>query len=159
MQMRCEKPDTSRESEGHEDVHAGLTAGQIAVLRPKLRLCSASDRVSEVRVRNRDPVFDYLPVEDVEGHLIGLLSNRAISAPRWDDDDPQVIDHMDPLSEADLIGARTPLVVLIDRIRRKPLLVVSDQEIIGMVAWSDLQKLPVRTALFALVTGIRVDDV
>ncbi len=54
------------------------------------------------------------------------------------------------------MGAGTPIVALIDRIREKPFLVVSTREIIGMVAWSDLQKLPVRAALFALVTGFEL---
>ena len=154
--MRGEKPDTSRQSEGFEGVQAGLTTGKIAVLRPKLRICAASNRLSEVRAQNRDPIFDYLPVEDADGHLIGLLSNRGNSDARLHDDDSRVIEHMDPLSEADLIGAGTPLVALIGRIREKPFLVVSAQEITGMVAWSDLQKLPVRAALFALVTGFEL---
>ena len=154
--MRGEKPDTSRQSKGFEEVHAGLTVGQIAVLRPKLRICSAGNRVPEVRARNRDPVFDYLPVEDAHGHLIGLLSNLAINNANRDGDDARVSEHMDPLSEADLIGAGTPIVALIGRIRQKPFLVVSAQEVVGMVAWSDLQKLPVRAALFALVTGFEL---
>ncbi|MDE0600942.1 MAG: hypothetical protein OXI56_04005 [bacterium] len=107
-------------------------------------------------MRNRDPVFDYLPVEDADGNLIGLLSNYAVGAASRDGDSETVGDQMDPLSEADLIGAGTPIVALISRIRRKPFLVVSDQEIIGMVAWSDLQKLPVRASLFALVTGFEL---
>lgn len=156
MAMPGEKPDTSRQSKGFEQLHAGLTVGQIAVLRPKLRICSATDRVPEVRTRNRDPVFDYLPVVDAHGHLIGLLSNLAIHRVSRDSDVARVSEHMDPLSEADLIGAGTPIVALIARIRRKPFLVVSSQEVIGMVAWSDLQKLPVRAALFALVTGFEL---
>ena len=154
--MRGEKPDTSRQSKGFADVHAGLTVGQIAVLRPKLRVYSASNRLAEVRARNRDPVFDYLPVEDGDGHLIGLLSNHAVGNLSRDGEDARVGDHMDPLSEADLIGAGTPIAALIGRIQRKPFLVVSGQEIIGLVAWSDLQKLPVRAALFALVTGFEL---
>ncbi len=156
MAMRVQKPDTGRQSEGFEEVHGGLTAGQIAVLRLELRMCNASNRVSEIRARNRDPVFDYLPVNDAGGHLIGLLSNQAIGTASRDGDDARVGDHMDPLSEADLIGAGTPIVDVIGRIRQKPFLVVSGQEIIGMVAWSDLQKLPVRAALFALVTGFEL---
>ena len=54
------------------------------------------------------------------------------------------------------MGEGTPIVVLIGRIRKKPFLVVSGQEIIGMVAWSDLQKLPVRAALFASITGFEL---
>ena len=156
MAMRVQKPDTGRQSEGFEEVHGGLTAGQIAVLRLELRMCNASNRVSEIRARNRDPVFDYLPVNDAGGHLIGLLSNQAIGTASRDGDDARVGDHMDPLSEADLIGAGTPIVDVIGRIRQKPFLVVSGQKIIGMVAWSDLQKLPVRAALFALVTGFEL---
>ena len=154
--MGVEKPDTSRQSEGFEEVHGGLTAGQVAVLRSKLRTCSASNRVSEIRARNCDPVFDYLPVQDADEHLIGLLSNQRIGDESDDDEGARVVDRMDPLSEADLIGEKTPIVTLIDRIRKKPFLVVSGQEIIGMVAWSDLQKLPVRAALFALVTGFEL---
>ena len=156
MAMCGEKPDTSRQSKGFEEVHAGLTAGQIAVLRRNLRMCSASNRVSEIRARNRDPVFDYLPVKDANEHLIGMLSNDAIDNASRDGDDVRVVDHMDPLSEADLIGAGTPIVALIDRIRQKPFLVVSGQKIIGIVAWSDLQKLPVRAALFTLATGFEL---
>ncbi len=154
--MRGEKPDTSRQGKGFEEVHAGLTVGQIAVPRPKLRICGASSRVPEVRARNQNPVFDYLPVEDAHGHLIGLLSNFATNDVGCDGHDTRVSELMDPLSEADLIGAGTPIVALIRRIRQKPFLVVSAQEVIGMVAWSDLQKLPVRAALFALVTGFEL---
>lgn len=156
MSIRSEKPDTTRQSEGFDDVHAGLTVGQIAVLRPELRMFTATDRESEVMARNRDPVFDYLPVEDGDGHVIGLLSNDAINTASGDCGDATVVKRMDPLSEADLIGAGTPIVALIGRIREKPFLVVSGQEIIGMVAWSDLQKLPVRAALFSLVTGFEL---
>lgn len=154
--MRGEKPDRSQQSKGFEEVHAGLTVGQVTVLRSEIRICSATDRVPEVRAQNRDPVFDYLPVEDAHRHLIGLLSNSAINSASRDGDAARVSKHMDPLSEADLIGAGTPIVALIGRIRQKPFLVVSDQEAIGIVAWSDLQKLPVRAALFALVTGFEL---
>ncbi|MDE0622440.1 MAG: hypothetical protein OXH83_12295 [Bryobacterales bacterium] len=154
--MGGEKPDTSRQSNGFGEVHTCLTVRLIAVLRPNIRTCRASDSLSEIQVLNRDPVFDYLPVEDANGHLIGLLSNYAVSAASRDGGGETVGDHMDSLSEADLIGTGTPIVALISRIRRKPFLVVSDQEIIGMVAWSDLQKLPVRAALFALVTGFEL---
>lgn len=154
--MSSEKPDTSQQSKGFEEVHAGLTVGLIAVLRPELRMCSASNRVTEVRSRNHEPVFDYLPVKDADGHLIGLLSNDAIDNASRYGEDARVGEHMVPMSEADLIGAGTSIVALIGRIRKKPFLVVSSQEIIGMVAWSDLQKLPVRAALFALVTGFEL---
>ena len=150
-----EKPDTSRQSEGFDEVHAGLTIGQIAVARDQLRVCGPSARVSELRARNRDPVYDHLPVEDADGHLIGMFESATASATR-DGEETRVADRMDPLSEADLIGAETPIVDLIGRIRRKPFLVVFARGTVGMVAWSDLQKLPVRAAIFALVTGFEL---
>ena len=154
--MRGEKPDTTRQSEWFDEVHTGLTVGQIAVPRRDLRTCTATDRESEALARNRDPVFDYLPVEDAAGHVIGLLANQAISTASRDGGDAKVVDKMDPLSEADVIGAGAPIVALIDQVRRRPFVVVSGQKIIGMVAWSDLQKLPVRAALFSLVTGFEL---
>ena len=148
------KPYANPQSNWFEEVHAGLTAGQITVPRSELRICQAYDRVREVRALNRGPVYDYLPVTDHGGHLIGMLPTET--SPDASGDDLKVIDHMDPLSEADLIGAGMPIVDLIGRTRAKPLLVVSGHEIIGLVAWSDLQKLPVRAALFALVTGFEL---
>ncbi len=156
MVMRVENADLSRQSKAFEGVHTGLTTGQIAVPRYQIRMCSATDLLSEVRARNRDPTFDYLPVRDANEDLTGLLSNRAIDDAGSGGDGSQVGEHMDPLSEADLIGAETPITALIGRIRQKPFLVISAQAIIGMVAWSDLQKLPVRAALFALVTGFEL---
>lgn len=154
--MRNEQPDTTRQSEGFDQVHTGLTVGQITVPRRELRTCTATDRESEVVAGNHDPVFDYLPVEDASGHVIGLLANHAISTAGHDGSDARVADRLDPLSEGDLIGAGAPIVALIRQIRRKPFLVVSGQKIIGMVAWSDFQKLPVRVALFSLVTGFEL---
>lgn len=137
-------------------MHTGLTVGQITVPRHELRTYTSTDRESEVLAGNHDPVFDYLPVEDADGHVIGLLANQAISTASPDGGDARVVNRMDPLSEGDLIGAGAPIVALIRQIRRKPFLVVSGQKIIGMVAWSDLQKLPVRAALFSLVTGFEL---
>ena len=154
--MRAEGPDTSRQSEGFEAVHTGLTAGQISVRRSDFRKCLTSESVTAIRARNVNPAYDYLPVEDGDGNLIGLLSSRQISDTSNDSGAESVVDLMDPLSEADLIGAGTPISVLIGRIRLKPFLVVSGPKIFGMVAWSDLQKLPVRAALFALVTGFEL---
>ena len=140
MAMRSEKPDTTRQSKGFDDVHTGLTIGQITVVRRDLRTCTAIDRESEVLARNRDPVFDYVPVEETDGHVTGLLSNDTIGTEISEGSDAREVKRMEPLSEADLIRAEARIVALIDRIRRKPFLVVSGREIIGMVTWSDLQK-------------------
>ena len=89
--------------------------------------------------------------------IVGLLDvkNYASSASEGDNR-ARVRDCMCPLSEADLIGADATILDFIKRVRSKPLLVVAGERIQGLVAWSDLQKLPVRAAIFALVTGFEL---
>ena len=60
---------------------------------------------------------------------------------------------MNPLSEQLLIGADASILdfmMMADRQRCR--LVVLESEISGLVSLSDLQRLPVRAALFALIT-------
>ena len=95
--------------------------------------------------------FDYLPVEDAENQFVGLLATKDLATAAG-----SVEERMSPLSKADLIAADATILDLLRRVRQKPFLVVSSGGIDGLVAWTDLQKLPVRTALFALVTGFEL---
>ena len=113
------------------------------------------DSLADVEATNIEPIYDYLPVEGTDGRIVGLFSTRG-STDGADGDDEFVRDHMCPLSEADLIGADATIREFIYRVRPQPLLVVSGGRINGLVAWSDLQKLPVRAAVFALVTGFEL---
>ena len=160
--MTYEKPDMLRQSGGFEEVHSSLRVALIATSRgdgkgrSDIRVCRPNDSLAQVTTTNVDPVFDYLPVERNNGDIVGLFSARNSSTAKEGHDDELVRDHMCPLSEADLIGANTPILDFIRRVRPKPLLVVSGERIDGLVAWSDLQKLPVRAAVFALVTGFEL---
>ena len=160
--MNHEKPDMLRQSGGFEEMHSSLKVALIATCRDEgkgrsaIRVCRPNDSLAQVRGTNVDPVFDYLPVERTNGDIVGLFSARNSSTATQGRDDELVRDHMCPLSEADLIGANTPILDFIRRVRSKPLLVVSGERIDGLVAWSDLQKLPVRAAVFALVTGFEL---
>ena len=142
------KPDTLRQSEGFEDVHSGLPVVQITVPRERLTTCRSHDTLSEVP----PTIFDHLPVEDNSGRFVGLLATRDLDR----GSNCKVAERMIPLSEADLIGADATILDLVLRIRSEPFLVVAGEGVVGLVAWSDLQKLPVRTALFALVTGFEL---
>ena len=157
MANGAQKPDTSRQSKAFDEVQAGLTVEQIAVPLGELRVFCETDRVSRVRAENVKPVYDHLPVVDpVDGErVVGLLASEAVEASSGGED-PSVGDRMEPLSEANLVDARMRIVDLIGRIRREPFLLKSGQGITGMVTWSDLQELPVRAALFALVTGLEL---
>lgn len=155
--MNREQPDLLRQSEGFERMHESLTVSLIANSRegeghgPGVRVCCLDDSLAEVRAANRNPIFDYLPVEAADGNIVGMFSAKSMP-PLGVDDELAVRKRLCRLSEADLIGADATILDFVSRVRPKPLLVVSGQRITGLVAWSDLQKLPVRAALFALVT-------
>lgn len=159
--MSDEKPDLLRQTEGFDRVHQSLTVTLIATRRDGdkdrsgVRVCRLDDSLSQVRASNVDPVFDFLPVEDTSGGIVGLYSGKN-SLKTNDHGELHVRDCMCPLSEADLIGADATILDFIRRVRQKPLLVVSGGRIQGLVAWSDLQKLPVRAAVFGLVTGFEL---
>ena len=160
--MSHEKPDLLRQSEGFDRVHASLTVPLIATRRdgdkdrPGVRVCRLDDSLAQVRAINTNPVFDFLPVEETSRGIVGLFSAKSSSNADDDHGELLVRDRMCPLSEADLIGADATILDFIRRVRPKPLLVVSGGKIEGLVAWSDLQKLPVRVAVFALVTGFEL---
>ena len=160
--MNRERPDLLRQTEGFGRLHGSLTVSLIATSRegegdgPGVRVCRLDDSLAEVRATNLDPIFDYLPVEAADGNIVGLFSAKSSMNPAGVDDELPVRDRLRPLSEADLIGADATILDFVSRVRPKPLLVVSGGRISGLVAWSDLQKLPVRAAIFALVTGFEL---
>jgi hypothetical protein len=62
-----------------------------------------------------------------------------------------------PLTEEYLIGADASILdFVLDADQRPCRLVVSGARIVGLVSLSDLQRLPVRAALFALITGFEM---
>jgi hypothetical protein len=62
-----------------------------------------------------------------------------------------------PLSEEYLIGADASILdFILDADQRPCRLVVSGARIVGLVSLSDLQRLPVRATLFALITGFEI---
>ena len=160
--MSHEKPDMLRQSEGFDRVHHSLTVTLIATRRdghadrPTVRACRLDDSLAQVSADNVNPAFDYLPVEADGRDIVGLFHAKSYVNATEDGGKALVRDHMCPLSEADLIGADATIFDFISRVRPKPLLVVSGRRINGLVAWSDLQKLPVRAAVFALVTGFEL---
>ena len=160
--MNREQPNLLRQSEGFERMHENLTVSLIATGReseghgPGVRVCSLHDSLAEVRAANVNPIFDYLPVEAADGNIVGLFSAKKSMNSAGVDDGLPVRDRLRPLSEADLIGADATILDFVSRVRPKPLLMVSGGRISGLVAWSDLQKLPVRAAVFALVTGFEL---
>jgi len=113
--------------------------------------------------RNRSYQFDFLPVLEAESgnngklaRIVGLVElvpflDRVVNA------DEFVRPYMRLLSEENLIGANASILSFVrDADRHRCRLVISGCEISGLVSLSDLQRLPVRAALFTMVTHLEI---
>lgn len=135
-------------------VQGGLTVSLIMVPRGSLMKCSRSDRQDELRRRN---VNDYsaLPVVGGDDRIIGLYD-----ASRWfkEPAPPEPVgNNFTPISEDILIGADASIFDFIRTADSHPTrFVVREHGIAGMVSLSDIQHLPVRAALFTLITGFEM---
>ena len=134
-------------------LHVGRTVDLISTLVVDLKTCTPHELISDVIQRSPDD-FDFLPVVDENDRFVGMF---------------HVADHRNlrtlgtvwqcytPLSEEYLIGADASILdFVLDADERQCRLVVSGTKIVGLVSSSDLQKLPVRAALFALITGFEI---
>jgi hypothetical protein len=131
----------------------------IATPRSAFKTCLVDEDLSKV-IEGNEENFDYLPVvERSDGndkeHIIGLL--EVIEFMHGAAPVGLVRNHMRPLSEENLIGADASILAFIRNADRQMCrLVVSGPEIDGLVSLSDLQRLPVRAALFAMVTYLEM---
>ena len=148
-------PGMPQQIEGFERVHENLGVFLIATRRDNVRVCHPEDSLAQVTSDNTAPAFDYLPVQDQED-IVGWLDARKSAISASTGEQTLVRGCMCPLTESDLIGENATILDFIKRVRPKPLLVVAGERIQGLVAWSDLQKLSVRAAIFALVTGFEL---
>lgn len=140
-------------SESFEALHAGLTVAMIQTPRAELATCLASETAEAVNARNIER-YDFLPV--VEGETIVGLFHAAASRDNAAAG-MQIGDHAFPLSEDHVIGGDASILDFVVEADAKPCrLVFSGPRITGLVSLSDLQKLPVRAALFALITGLEM---
>lgn len=158
MTIRWTNYEDIRSPDVFTALHTGLTVGLIATPRDDLMTCRINESVSNVMERNTEP-YDFLPVtkdDDTETDaIVGLFRAEEFF------DSPDVKDsvgrHIIPLTEGYVIGADASILeFIVDADSRPCRLVVSGSKIAGLVSLSDLQKLPVRAALFGLVTGFEM---
>jgi len=148
-------------NKGLESFQNDLTVSLIATGRAKLTTCRADEELTTVLDQSRQTNFDFYPVTEPAAEigprapilgLIELAGFKSINVPNG-----LVGEYMQPLSDHNLIGADASI---LDFIRCSELqrcrLVVSGSEISGLVSLSDLQRLPVRAALFAMVTHLEM---
>jgi len=139
-------------------LHAGLTVELISTKRPHLMTCAPHEALPDVMARNTEP-YDFLPVvasgDGFRDQIIGLFHAAKFFGER--SGEGQIEQHYAPLSEDYLIGADASILNFVVDADEKPCrLVISGPNIVGLVSLSDLQKLPVRAALFALITGFEI---
>ncbi|MGR3621052.1 hypothetical protein [Pseudophaeobacter sp.] len=137
-----------------EQVQGSLTVGLIMVRRVDFLTCSPFDTAEQVKSSNND-YFSFIPVQDEGGRILGLYD-----AQRWFTKTPPdtlVGEDYIPLSEDIVIGADGSI---FDFIRQADAnqtnLVIAGNRVAGLVSLSDLQQLPVRAALFALLTSLEM---
>ncbi len=135
-------------------VQDSLTVDMIMTHRHRLMTCRPEDRVDAIMARNTDR-FSFLPVEDADGRIDGLYK-----ADHWfDKPAPRqpIGDDFETLSEDMVLGADASILEFVKTAdERQARLVVHDDEVIGLITLSDLQQLPVRAALFTLLTSFEM---
>jgi hypothetical protein len=135
-------------------VQGSLTVELIMVPRVDFLTCAPSETVAQVKQRNRDD-FSFIPVKDDGGRIVGLFNAEG----RFADEAPDKLvgDDFAPLSEDYLIGANASIFDFLQQADTHPTnLVIAGTEIAGLVTLSDIQELPVRAALFALLTSFEM---
>ena len=136
-------------------VQRSLTVNLIMVPRERLLTCQRDEKVSEVNFRNEQH-YSCLPVIDSESRQILGLYN----AERCFDDaapDKHIGEDFEKFSEEIVIGADASIIDFVKVADKQPTrLVISGNRVAGLVSLSDLQLLPVRAAIFTLLTRLEM---
>lgn len=136
-------------------IQSGLTVRLAMTDRARLMTCRPSDTMDAIARQNVEQ-FSVLPVE-VDGRICGLYR-----ADRWFDRSGNapcrpVGDDYERLTEQHLIGSDASLLgFLAEAIEHSERLVVSGSEVVGLVCLADIQKLPVRAAMFSAITALEL---
>ena len=137
-----------------KQVQRGLTVDKIMTPRARLMTCRREESAREVMARNTDR-YSFFPVVDGEERILGLYQ-----AERWfaeEAPDQPIDNEFEVLSEALVIGADATIVDFVKSADERPArLVVSGHQVAGLIGLSDLQQLPVRAALFTLITSLEM---
>lgn len=141
-------------TDGVKAIQADLTVRLVMTERGNVMTCHPNDTAASIMSRNVEQ-FSVLPVE-MEGRICGLYR-----ADQWfgEKDVPYrpIGDDFDLLTEDHLIGLDGSILEFLDRAIEHPTrLVVSGPDIVGIVCLADIQKLPVRAAIFGVVTALEM---
>ena len=118
--------------------------------------CRASESVGSLVAKNVVDQFSFVPVVR-DGRICGLYNAERWFGKMPPEPDVRIEEDFEALSEDQLIGADVSIQeFVLSAVERPARLVVSGGEIVGLVCLADLHKLPVRAALFGLVTTLEM---
>ena len=135
-------------------IQAGLTVRLVMTARASLMTCRPDDPVDAIMADNVGQ-FSFLPVEN-EGRICGLYRAEQWFG-REELPSRPIGQDFEPLTEDNLLGSDASILKFLTTAVAHPTrLVVSDSEVVGLVCLSDVQKLPVRAALFSVLTALEI---
>jgi hypothetical protein len=140
--------------DGFDTLHAGLTVGLISTSRADLKVCSAEDPIVDV-IKGNIEKYDYLPVvrSKDDRKITGLFRTKELPV------DASLVgtvaQNFTPLSEETIIGADSSILDFILDADQKPCRLVF-LEPTSSASLACRIRLPVRAALFALITGFEI---
>jgi hypothetical protein len=133
-----------------------VTVDLIATFEPKLVCCALTDEITSLLANSDYTQFDYLPVRSND-RIMGSLPLCEFRHAKVKPVGQTAQRAMRPLDQSILIASGTGVLRYIEEANESPCrLVMRDTRIAGIVTISDLQKLPVRPALFLLVTHLEL---
>ena len=140
--------------EALDRVQASLTVDTIMTVCADLMTCRRDDSPDAVMARNKDH-FSFLPVMDATECIEGLYK-----AEQWFDrkaPHEPIGDDFERLSDDLAIDVAVSILEFVETADQRPArLVVSGDQVVGLIHLSDLQHLPVRAALFTLMTSLEM---
>lgn len=130
-------------------LEAGLQVRHIATFNPTT--VRTDDTVHDVLRRDDLADFDYVPVQDQEGRIVGLFERMTGKGPAT------VSQVMRTLDEGLLVSSDSPLIRFLPEMKSTGCrLVVDGHRIAAIVTRSDVLKLPVRLLAFCLITHLEM---
>ena len=139
-----------------EAMEGAVTVGLIGTFEPQLVCCALSDEIAGLLSNSTYAQFDYLPVRS-DDRVVGLLPLGEFRDATMNPTGPTAGHAMRPLDQSILITSDTGVLRYIEEAEESPCrLVLLQTRIAGIVTISDLQKLPVRPALFLVVTHLEL---
>jgi hypothetical protein len=139
-----------------EAMERAVTVDLIATFEPKLICCTPADKISHLLSESEYSTFDYLPVQ-LDGRIVGLLPLCQFRSQEVPPSVEAAGNAMCALEQAILIASGTGVLRYMEEADESPCrLVMRETRIAGIVTISDLQKLPVRPALFLFITHLEL---